>query len=248
MTAATATAAHVRNETRLLLREPAALIFGAVLPLAAIIVMAVIPAAREANPDFGGFSVVQVYQPTIVLFATSVLGLTVMPAILGGYRQQGILRRLRTTPAPAGALLAALFIVIAAVGLLVSALLVVVPAIAGAGLPANLGWFVLAAVLSLLAFLGLGTVLASVVPSPAAASGIGNVVAAIMWFASGLWLPRVAFPDWLVTLTDLTPGGAATQAMLNATLGVPPSGEPFVVLAVWTALAAALAVRTFRWE
>lgn len=240
--------AHVRNETRLLLREPAALIFGAALPLAAIVVMSAIPAARVPLVDFGGLSVVQAYEPTIVLFATSVLGLTVVPAVLGGYRQAGVLRRLRTTPASPSTLLAALFVVVATVGLAVTALLIGIPAVGGAGLPTGLGWFALAATLSLLAFVALGTVLAAIVPSPQAAAGVGNAVAALMWFSAGLWLPRVFFPDWLVTVTDLTPGGAATRAMLDATQGVQPSWEPFAVLVVWTLLGAWFAARTFRWE
>lgn len=248
MTYSTVLSAHLRNEARLLGRQPAALIFGAVLPLAAIIVMSAIPAARQPQADFGGLSVVGSYAPTIVLFATSILGLTILPAILGGYRQSGVLRRLRTTPAPPSALLAALFLVVAAVGLVVSGLLIVIPAIAGAGVPEHVGWFGLAAALSLTAFLALGTVLAALVASPQAAAGIGNAIAALMWFSAGLWLPRPFFPDWLVTLTDLTPGGAAARAMLDATLGVPPSWQPYVVLAAWTAVAAALAVRSFRWE
>ena len=50
-----------------------------------------------------------------------VLGLTIVPAILGGYRQLGVLRRLRTTPASPTGLLAALFVAVAAVGLVVTA-------------------------------------------------------------------------------------------------------------------------------
>ncbi|MDO5535024.1 MAG: ABC transporter permease [Propionibacteriaceae bacterium] len=241
-------AAHLRSESRLLGRDGAALIFGAVLPLAAIIVMSAIPAAREPQADFGGLSVLRTYQPVIVLFATSVLGLTIVPAILGGYRQAGILRRLRTTPASPATLLAALFVVVFGVGLLVSALIVAIPALVGVGLPDHLGWFALAGVLTLLAFLALGTVLAAVVPSPQVAAGLGNVVAALMWFSAGLWLPRQFFPDWLVTLTNLIPGGAAATAMTDATLGVQPSWQPFVVLVAWTVLGALVAVRTFRWE
>ncbi len=240
--------AHLRNETRLLLREPAALVFGAVLPLAAIVVMSAIPAAREPVADFGGLSVVRVYQPTIVLFATSVLGLTIMPVILGGYRQQGVLRRLRTTPASPATLLAALFLVVAVVGLVVGTLLIVIPAVAGAGLPAHLGWFALVACLGLLAFLALGTVIAALVPSAPAAAGVGNVVAALMWFSAGLWLPRAYFPGWLSTITDLTPGGAATRVMLDATLGMQPAWQELVVLVAWTVVGAAWAVRVFRWE
>ena len=240
--------AHLTNETRLLLREPAALIFGAVLPLAAVIVMSAIPAAREPQPSLGDLSVLQVYVPTITLFATSVIGLTVMPVILGTYRQAGILRRLRTTPASPATLLAALFVLMALAGVVVGVLIVGIPAVAGTGMPANLGWFALAAVGSLLAFLAVGALLAALVPNPKAAGGIGNVVAALMWFAAGMWLPRALFPDWLVTLTDLTPGGAAAQAMLDATQGTSVGWAPYAVLAAWTMVAGFAAARTFRWE
>lgn len=90
--------AHLVAESRLMLRSPGAHLFAALLPLTAIVVMSAIPAAREASPAFGGLSVIQAFQPTIIIFATSILGLTVIPAVLGGYRQDGVLRRLRTTP------------------------------------------------------------------------------------------------------------------------------------------------------
>lgn len=257
-TAATATPARVRqsrvfrahlvNEFRLLRREPAALIFGATLPLLAVVVMAAIPAARQPNPVMGGFSVVQTYTPVLVLFATSILGLTIMPGILGGYRQLGVLRRLRTTPTSPASLLAALFTLVTTVGLVGAALIVLIPALFGVAPPVALAWFALAAVLSTLAFVAMGTVLAALVPSAGAAAGVGNAVAAVMWAASGLWFPRSGFPDWLLTASNLTPGGAAADAMLTATLGAPQQWLPYVVLLAWTVVCAVVAVRTFRWE
>lgn len=240
--------AQLATEARLLLREPAAIVFGAVLPLVAIIVMSAIPGARVALAEFGGLSVVQSYVPTIALFATSILGLTVLPAILGGYREMGVLRRLRTTPVSPANLLAAVGVLVFGVGLVVSALIVVIPALFGAGLPQGLGVFALAAVLSLLAFLALGALLASVIPNPKAAAGVGNLIAAVMWFAAGMWVPRAFFPNWLTTITDLLPGGAAAQAMTGATTGAPVGWQPFVVLLIWIIGAFALARATFRWE
>ena len=240
--------AHLANEFRLLRREPAALIFGALLPLLGIIVMAAIPAARQPNEVMGGFSVVQTYTPVLVLFASSTLGLTVMPSILGGYRQMGVLRRLRTTPTSPASLLTALFTLVTAVGLVVAALIVAIPALFGVALPVGLGWFALAAALSTVTFVAMGALLGSLFPSPGAAAGIGNVVAAVMWAASGLWFPRSGFPDWLLTASNLTPGGAAADAMLTATLGAPQQWLPNVVLAAWTAVCGLVAVRTFRWE
>ncbi|HHW83373.1 MAG TPA: ABC transporter permease [Actinomycetales bacterium] len=240
--------AHLVNESRLLLREPPALIFGAILPLIAITVMSAIPPARQPIAEFGGLSVVQTYAPTIMLFATSILGLTVIPMILGSYREMGVLRRLRTTPSSPGSLLAALFTIVTVVGLVVALLIVVIPALFGAGLPQGIGLFALAAVLSLLAFVALGVLLASVVRNPKAAAGIGNVFAALMWFFAGMWYPRALFPQWLAAVADLTPGGAAATAMSQATLGLEVGWQPFVVLLVWTAAAGWLATRTFRWE
>lgn len=240
--------AHLAQETRLLLREPASLIFGALLPIAAIIVMSFFPAAREPTDIFGGMSAIQAYVPTITLFAMSIIGLTVLPGTLGAYRQAGVLRRLRTTPASPATLLAALFVLMGVAGLVVATLIVGIPRVVGVPLSPHLGWFALAVAGSLAAFLALGTVLAAVVPNPRAAAGIGNVIAAVMWFASGMWLPRAAFPDWLFWVTDLTPGGAAARAMLDATAGALIGWQPYAVLAAWTLVAGIIAVRVFRWE
>lgn len=239
--------AHLRNEFRLLTREPAALIFGALLPLAAITVMVLIPATKRPNDAFGGVSVVESYTPVLVLFATSMLGLTITPGILGNYRERGVLKRLRTTPSSPMSLLAALFVIITVVGLLVAAIILGIAA-AGGSWPRQPARFGLVVLLSTLCFVAMGTVIASVIPSAKAAPGVGNAVAVVMWAASGLWFPRAAFPDWLLTVADLTPGGAASGAMLDATIGAPTQWIDHVVLLVWTLVCILLASRLFRWE
>lgn len=243
-----ATRAQFRNELRLLLRDPAAMLFGAVLPLVAVVVMSAIPGARQPLPQFGGHSVVQAYVPTLILFATSVLGLTVLPGILGGYRELGVLRRLRTTPASPVSLLLAVFALTAAVGVLVSALIVAVPTLFGVPLPPELGGFALGVLLSLCSFAAVGTVLAAVIPNSRVAAGLGNVVAAVMWFCAGLWYPRALFPDWLDLAAGLTPGGAGAEALTQATAGSGLGWQPVLVLLGWTVLAGLAARATFRWE
>lgn len=243
-----ATRALLRQETRLLLREPAVLIFAAVLLLAAVLVMSAIPGARVPLPPFGGLSVVQAYTSTLVLFSTSIIGLTALPGILAGYREVGVLRRLRTTPVSPANLLLALFLVLAVAGALVAIVITLVPAVFGAGFPARPVLFAGGAFGSLVAFLGLGAVLAAVVTNPKAASGLGNLVAAIMWFSAGMWLPRAQFPHWVATLADLTPGGAAAAVMEAATHGVAVGWQPFVVLLAWTAGGVIVARAVFRWE
>ncbi|MGJ3507292.1 ABC transporter permease [Enemella sp. A6] len=244
----TVLAAQFRNETRLLLREPATMIFGALLPLLAVVVMSAIPGARQPLDQMGGFSVVQSYVPILCLFSGSILGLTVMPAILGGYREIGVLRRLRTTPASPVTLLLALFLLVTIVAVLVNLIIVVIPALFGAGIPEHPALFAVTTFGAILAFVAMGTALAAVVGNSKVASGVGNVIAAVMWGAAGMWFPRAQFPDWLLTVADLTPGGAAAEAMLGATQGAAVGWQPFVVLLAWVIAGALLARATFRWE
>lgn len=240
--------AHLLNETRLHLREPAALIFGAILPVVAVVVMVVFPAASEPQPSFGGLSVIQSYLPVLFLFSSSILGLTVLPGTLGAYREAGILKRLRTTPSSPISLLAALVTVIGGFALLVAALITAIPAFARGYLPEDLTGFAIAAVASTVSFIGMGTVLASVVSHAKAAPGIGNAIAVVMWAAAGMWYPRAEFPEWLRTIADLTPGGATADVMLNAGMGTTIEWQPLAVLTAWTLGTLAVAVRAFRWE
>lgn len=54
-------------------------------------------------------------------------------------------------------------------------------------------------------------------------------------------------PDALKTLSDLTPLGAAAQAMSDAWAGVTPSVLHLAVMAAYAITCGLLAVRLFRW-
>lgn len=243
----TATTMLIRNETRLFARTPGGVI-PVLLPVLAALVMSAIPVAREPNPLFGGLSIVGAYTPTLILFAMSLATLVVLPQMLGSYRELGYLRRLRTTPTSPAALLGAYVLVTGVLSLVASAVIAVAPVLFGApGIERPLA-FAGAAVLGLLPFLALGLMLCAVIGNSKAAAGVGNVIAAAMWFAAGMWFPRAQFPDWLLTLTDVLPGGAATRLMTDAMVGAPTSWQAVIVCAVWAVLGALIAVRTFRWE
>lgn len=243
-----ATTALLRTEATLLARNPAAVIFTVLAPLAAAVVIASVPAARRPSEAFGGLSVAQAYTPSLVLFAVTMAALVAMPQILGGYREIGYLRRLRTTPVSPRQLLLALFGVIGAVTVVVSVVISVLPLIAGVPAPRHPWAFAAAIALAVVTFHALGAALSAVIPGTRIAAGVGNVVAMLMWFSAGLWFPRAQFPDWLRTVTDLTPGGAVAELMNTSSLGGTLSWAPVLVCLAWTAVATVVAVRTFRWE
>ncbi|SDB79769.1 ABC-2 type transport system permease protein [Raineyella antarctica] len=243
-----ATTALFRNELRLTLRTPAIVIWTVVIPVVAIIVMCSIPGARQPLEAFGGLSVVEAYQPTLVVFAASMLALQMMPMILGQYRELGFLRRLRTTPAHPGNLLAAVLALILVIILVVGLFLSTLPLFFGLGSVGRQTLVVLLLIPCAAAFLAVGALLAAVIPNPRVASGVGSATAAVMWFAAGMWVPRAVFPGWLATVADWTPGGAVASLLTSAATGAAIGWQPLVCLVAWTVIGFTVAIRTFRWE
>lgn len=236
------------NEVRLLGREPAPVIWAVMLPFIAAVVTPLVPVVAAPRPFLDGMSFAQVYQPVLVLFTASALALQVLPTIVTQYREFGVLRRLRTTPVRPWLLLAAIVTLVLGLSLLMSFLLVAVPTMLGLPLPANLSGFVLTVVLGQLSLLAVGALLCGVARNSRVGAGIGGFVAACMWFASGMWVPRAIFPPVLQVISDLTPGGAAAGGMLRAMSGDWPSPLSLVVMVGWAVVGFVVAARTFRFE
>lgn len=244
----TALAALTRAEARQIYRSPASVIFAVGLPLLAIIVMAVIPATRVPVEAFGGLSVIVAFTAPIVMFSVTVTGVMSMPQTLGMHRESGFLRRLRTTPVPPSSVLGASVAVHAVLGLTVATAIVLITVVAGGRPPEQPFLLAFVVVLMNAVFLAIGAVLCALIPNVKVLAGVGNVVAVVMWFTAGLWIPRAAFPDWAQTLTDLTPGGASAELLHTAIAGGDGSWQDVVVCLVWIALSVGIAVRVFRWE
>lgn len=236
------------NEARLMGREPAPVIWAVVLPLLAAVITPLVPVVAEPRPFLDGLSFAQAYQPVLVLFTASALALQVLPTVVTQYREFGVLRRLRTTPVPAWQLLAAIVVLILSVSILMTVLLVAVPALEGLPLPRNLPAFTITALFATVSFLAVGALLCGVARTSRIGAGIGGFVAACMWFAAGMWVPRAIFPPALQLVSDLTPGGAAADGMLRAIAGDWPTATSLIVMTVWAVVGFVVAARTFRLE
>ena len=243
-----ATGALLRSEARLLRREPGALIWAVVLPLIAATVLANVPATREPSKSLGGWSFSQVYLPTLIIFTASLLSLQTLPALLAKYREDGILKRLRTTPTSPTNLLIALFLLMGGVSAVVAALMTLIPVASGVPFRGNGLAFALVVVLTLVSFTALGLVLAALSPSSRFANGLGTIALLVMSFFAGLWIPRSTFSDTLATVADWTPSGAASRALLSSMQGDWPTVQSLFVLVLYAAVCAWVAARTFRWE
>jgi ABC-2 type transport system permease protein len=235
------------TEAKLFLREPIAIFWGVFFPLILTVAMGL--AGDRHDKHLGGLSLVDVYVPIAMAMVIAILSAQVLPIVLAGYRERGILRRMSTTPVRPIALLGA--DVAINVG-------VVVCAIAVIAIVARLGWgvslptqglgFALALALTAIAMLALGALVASVAATTRIAQGVGTLLFFPMMFFAGLWVPRQQMSAGLRHVSDFTPLGAATAAIQETMHGHWPQVSHLAVLAGYAIVLSVAASRLFRWE
>jgi ABC-2 type transport system permease protein len=236
-------------ELKLFLREPHLAFFTIAFPAVLVGILGSIPSFRAPDRGLGGLRVIDLYVPIAVAFSLVMLGLAIAPAVLAGYRERGILRRLATTPVGPAALLAAQL----AMGLLTAVFAALVVLVVGrlafgVPLPRQPFGYALAFLLAAAAVYAMGLVVAAVAPSARAAQIMSTVFFWPVLFFAGLWIPRGAMPDVLRHVSDFSPLGAGVQALQDATGGAWPSPLQLAVMAAYVVVFGFIAARTFRWQ
>jgi ABC-2 type transport system permease protein len=239
----------VRNEARLGRRQPVALGIGVVAPTLLLVIIGSVYSDNKHLKMLGGLTYVNVYVPILIGFSIAALGLFGLPIPLASYRQQGILRRLSTTPAPPAWVLAAQLVLNLCLAAMELALLLVV-AVAGFGVaaPKSPGGLVLALAASMAALFAIGLWISAIARTEQAAGLLAIAWFFPMLFFAGTWLPRAEMPKPLLDISNFTPLGAAVRAIQSALLSGFPPIAPLLVLAAYGVIFGALAVRFFRWE
>ncbi|WP_353944822.1 ABC transporter permease [Streptomyces sp. HUAS MG91] len=241
--------AVLKAEFTLFRREAGSLIGILLFPIALLVILGSIPSFREVDPGLGGIRLVDAYVPVTVLLAMIAGGIQSMPPIITGYRERGVLRRMSTTPVRPSALLSAQMAIHGAAIVLGAALCLAVGRIAfDVALPRQLAGYLLALALSVVVALSLGALIASRARTTKISNAIGTVVFFPAMFCAGVWVPVQAMPDALAHIVELTPFGAAAQALNQAMAGDWPGWSHLLVLAVWAVGLSGAAARWFRWE
>jgi ABC-2 type transport system permease protein len=237
----------VTVEARLMIREVVPLVWGAAFPMVLLSVIGGFSDGPEKS--LGGFSLVASYVPVLIAFTCSTFALQGLPAVLTGYRERGILRRLNATPVGAGRLLGAQVTVNVSVALIATlGILVVGAAGFGVPLPRQPAGFVLAVALTAAAMVGLGLLIASLARNPRVAGAVGTMLFLALMFFAGLWIPQATMPAGLRRAGDDTPLGAAVAALQHSMAGQWPSAGGLALLAGYAVAFGLLAWRLFRWE
>jgi ABC-2 type transport system permease protein len=168
--------------------------------------------------------------------------------ILVGRREAGFLKRVRSTPLPPAAYLAAVLVSMLFVFALQSVALLGLAF--GAGMPENELGFAASVVLGAACFAGLGVAAASLIRSDEGVSAVVNVVVLPMAFLSGAFGPTDDYPAFLEAVGAVLP----LKYFLDVVNGVYLEGESLfadpaalAVVTAWGVAGLAVAVRRFGW-
>lgn len=237
----------IQIEARLFVRDPMTFVVGLLLPTVVLLGLGAVPMLREPSEDMGGQRFIDYFAPSVIVMAVGVIGLTNLPAVLAAYREQGVLRRMRTTPVHPIKLLVAQLVVNLGASLLSAALVVVAGNLVyGVPLPKHAWGFAIAFVLGITAVFALGMLVAALAPTARAASGLSTVLFMLSMFFGGVYLPRFMLPDAIARAGDFVPPGV--QSLLDAWTGTAPAVVPLAVMAATAVAAGAVAARIFKWE
>ncbi|MBG0564280.1 ABC transporter permease [Actinoplanes aureus] len=236
-------------ETRLSIREKVGPIWGVAFPLILLIILGNVPFMRETVESAGGLTVFEIYVPIIIMFNVAMLALIALPNTLAGYRENGVLRRLQTTPAGPARVLAAQLVANLAIAVVAVVLFLAVAwTVFGARLPDNVAGFTAAWLLVTAALLSIGLLITALAPGRGLATSIGTVLYFPMMFLAGLWVPISEMPPVLREISHASPLGAGARAFQDAYEGGFPGWQPVLILLAYAVVCSAASIRWFRWE
>ncbi len=237
-------------EAKLFSRDRLAVFWALAFPALLLLILGfVFPGGTEPSADFGGYRLVDLYAPIILVLALATVAFASLPATLGGYREMGLFRRLSTTPVGPGRLVGAQLTVQVAVAVAACGLaLIVAGAVFAIPMPANPIGFVLSFFLAAASMLAVGLFIGAWARTTSMGQGVGMAVYFPMLFFAGVYFPRGAMPEGLRLISDLSPAGAAVQALQDTWLGLTPSGSSLLVMAAYSLGFSLLATLFFRWE
>jgi len=237
-------------ETKLFLREPVGAFFTLVFPLMFLFLFGSIY-GNTPTPMFNGYGAIDVSVPAYTAMIIATTGLVGLTITMSAYRENGVLRRLRTTPISPLVVLAAQVIVLfvmttfGMVLLIVAGKLVYNMRFDGNALSVLAGF-----VLSSLSFFAIGFVLAGLMPTARTAQVVGMVLLYPMLFLSGAGFPRELLPESLKNISTFLPLTYVVNLLRGLWIGEAWSQftTEVIVLAAILVVGVLVSVKMFRWE
>jgi ABC-2 type transport system permease protein len=237
-------------EAKLFLREPVGAFFTLAFPLMMLFLFGSIY-GNEPTPMFGGRGTIDISVPSYTAMIVATTGLMGLTITMATYRENGVLRRLRTTPISPLVILFAQVIVLFLMTTLGMALLIIAGKLVyhmrfeGNALSVLAGF-----TLSSLSFFAIGFVLAGLMPNARTAQVVGMVILYPMLFLSGAGFPRELLPEAIKKVSTFLPLTYVVDLLRGLWIGESWGQHitAVIVLAAVLVVGALISVKTFRWE
>jgi ABC-2 type transport system permease protein len=238
-----ATGRLVKAELKLMVRDPLVLTFVFAFP---IVTMLIIGGAFGTRPDraFEFTNPSHWYVASYLTVTIAVGGLVMLPVHLASYRERGVLRRFTAAGFPRWSFAMAQLIV-GLVTIAVACALLLAVAAPVYGIPAvySPGRVVAALVLGAVAFVSIGVLLGSVLPSARAAQAVGLLLFFPSFLLGAGGPPPHVMGSGVKLVAGPLPLTQLTDAVREPWLGIGPATGPLVVVACLAVAATAIAAR-----
>src|SRR5579875_517754 len=234
-------------------RNPRARFFGFFFPILLLVVFNGVFGNGHTLVDGVRVSLKVFYVPGILTMSIVTNAYASLVILVSGLREQGVLKRRRATPVPAGILIGGQALSTVVMTAVAGAILLVIAKLAyGVGIagPAVLA-IACTALVGTLAFACIGYAVSGAIGSQEAAQPVVQMTMLPLWFISGVFIPIENLSRGLKDLADVFPvqplAHSLHLASVHSSFGTSISGTDIIVLALWAAAAAAFAAWRFSW-
>jgi ABC-2 type transport system permease protein len=247
-------------ELKMYFREKEAVFFSFAFPILMLAMFSVIFGDQFGKGDTAGVSAARFFLPGMAAAGVMLTSFQSMAMSVAAERDDGTLKRLRSTPMPPLSYFLGKVGLVAGTSLAQFVLLIGLARLAfSVPLPTGAGW--VAFLWVFLLGVACGTVLGIAYSSLAnSARSMGAIVIAptlILQFISGVYFAFTDLPDWLKQVASLFPLKWIAQGMRSAfypaswqtmeMAGTWEHGRTALVLGLWILAGLVLCARTFRW-
>lgn len=234
------------TELRLVLREPIVLTFVFAFPALTVLILGGV--FDPDDPAFEGIDPAEWFVASYIGVVLAAIGLIMLPVHVAGYHQNGVTRRFRVSRFPAWALPLAHFAVGVVMAVIGTGMLLGVAALSY-GIPAvsDLGGTVLGIALGTAAFVSLGVLIGTLVPSARSAQGLGMMLFFPSFLLGGGGPPPDAMGSVMRSVADWIPLTHVVRSIQEPWLDIgEPTDHATIVAAMFLAATIAWVARARR--
>ena len=251
--AARLVAHEFRADLRSYVRNRHTVFWTLAMPILFLLIFGAVFEHQDVAVQGGQLSEPIYYVPGIIAFGIIASTFSNLVVSVVRYREAGIYKRRRATPVSAGTIIAARALVAALSALAITGVLLGIGWLAfAASIPTRTATaFLVDVVVGAVVFSCLGFAIASVIRNADSAQPTALAIILPLSMASGIFIPILELPSWLIDVSKVFPVHALADALLSV-YNTHGAGTGFnltdlLILVAWGAAAVVVALRRFSW-